>query len=46
MRPRGNFTRIKAPRLFPVASAIRSQISCAAIINGNVNGTVHSIPYE
>lgn len=39
-----NFARARAPRLLPVASAVRSQISCTAIMSGSVTGTVQSMP--
>jgi hypothetical protein len=41
---RGNLRRISLPKLSPVAWAIRSQISCVAVINGSVTMDVHSIP--
>jgi hypothetical protein len=39
-----NFTRATAPRDLPVASAVRSQISCTAIWSGRVKGTADSMP--
>jgi hypothetical protein len=33
-----------SPRPLPVARAVRSQISCTAVISGNVSRLVHSIP--
>ena len=39
-----NFTRARAPRLLPVARAVRSQISWTAIMSGSVTGAVQSMP--
>ena len=41
-----NFARARAPRLLRVARAVRSQISCTAIMSGSVTGTVQSIPLQ
>lgn len=46
VRLRENLRRISAPRLEPEASAIRSEISCTAIIIGTATGIVHSMLYE
>jgi hypothetical protein len=35
---------INSPRPLAVASAVRSQISCTAVINGKVNRLVHNRP--
>src|ERR1700689_2561534 len=35
---------MSSPRPLPLASAVRSQISWTAAINGNVNSATHSIP--
>jgi hypothetical protein len=43
---RENLRRASLPKLSPVASAVRSQISWTAIIMGSVTGAVHSIPLE
>jgi hypothetical protein len=39
-----NRWRAKAPKLRPVASAVRSHVSCTVAINGNVNNAVHNNP--
>lgn len=41
---RPNNVRASAPRVLPVASAVRSQISWTAAISGNVIRAVHSKP--
>lgn len=43
---RENFRRASLPRLSPVASAVRSQISWTAIIIGKVTGAAQSMPLE
>ena len=37
-------TVTSSPRLLPVASAVRSQISCTAVISGKVIRLTHSMP--
>jgi hypothetical protein len=33
---RPNLTRLSSPSVLPVLSAVRSQISCTAVLNGRV----------
>ena len=40
---RPNRTTISSPSPFPLANAVRSQISCTAAISGNVKSATHNI---
>jgi hypothetical protein len=42
-QPRLKWTAISSPSVLPEASAVRSQISWTASINGNVTSATHSI---
>jgi hypothetical protein len=43
--PPGQRCGTNSPSDFPVANAVRSQISCTAVISGNVTTLTHSSPY-